>query len=242
MVGYAQYRFCGWTPGVFQTWCHYDSHGYCLQKSTLYSDAHDSHSRRSSPTLPPLCLKTPQPLETCCLRLRISIRSFVHQGTVQATRYTNILLYSLAPPDKQTNRIRQPGAWPVPPSIRQQTTGQLVWSPTHRRVPAQQPRPFHDATTSIPTGHRTNSLHGFWAKTEPLQPRDGQQNHKENRVCYQGSQVHDLQGARRYNKVLQSKKISSSHIQTRELGIPRRVRYQNNMSVSKVVTSQTGTL
>ena len=36
--------------------------------------------------------------ETCRLRSRTSIHSSVHQGTVQTTRYTNILFYSLAPP------------------------------------------------------------------------------------------------------------------------------------------------
>ena len=153
---------CLWTR------CYHDGHGCCLQKSILHSDAHDGHSGRSSLTLPLLHLETPRLSETHCLQPRISIRSFVHQGTVQATRYTNILLYSLAPPDKQTNRTCQPGAWPVPPPIHQWTTGRLVQSPFHHRVPAQQLRPLCDATTSIPTGHRTNSLHGFRAETESL--------------------------------------------------------------------------
>ena len=47
-----------------------------------------------------------------------------------------ILLHSLAPPDGQTDRMRQPGAQPVPPPIHQQMTGQLVRPPTHHRVPA----------------------------------------------------------------------------------------------------------
>jgi len=45
----------------------HDGHGYCLQKSTLYSDAHDGHSGRSSLTLPPLYLEIPQSPETRCL-------------------------------------------------------------------------------------------------------------------------------------------------------------------------------
>ena len=66
--------------------------------------------------------------------------------------------------------------------------------------------------------------------------------HKENGVHHWGSQVRDLQGAGRHDKILQLKKVSGPHIQTRGPGIPRCVRYQNDTSVSKVVTSQTGTL
>jgi len=61
-----------------QTWCHHDSRGCCLQKSVLHSNAHDSHSGRSSQTLSPLCLKTPQSPKTRRLWPRISIRSFIH--------------------------------------------------------------------------------------------------------------------------------------------------------------------
>jgi len=57
---------------------------------------------------------------------RTSIRSSVHQGTVQATRYMNILLYSLAPPDGRTNGTRQPRARPVPLPIHQRMAGRLV--------------------------------------------------------------------------------------------------------------------
>ena len=242
MVGYAQCRFYSWAPRVFWTWRCHDGRGCCLQKSTLHSDAHDGYSRRSSLTLSPLCLETPWSPETHRLWPWISICSFIHQGTVQATRYTNILLYSLAPPDGQTNGMCQPGARPVPLSIHQQMTGQLVRPPIHRRVPAQQLCPFCDATTSVPTRHRTNFPHGFWAETEPLQPGDSQWIHQENEVRHRESQVCNLQGAGRHDKVLQSKKVSGSCIQTQGPGIPRRVRYQNDMSISKVVTLQTRTL
>ena len=52
-----------------------------------------------------------------------------------------ILLYSLAPPDGQTNGMCQLGARPVPLPIHQQMTGRLVRPPTHCRVLVQQP-PF----------------------------------------------------------------------------------------------------
>jgi len=48
-----------------------------------------------------------------------------------------ILLYGLAPPDRQTNGTRQPGAQPVSLPICQQTTGQLIRSPTHHGVLVQ---------------------------------------------------------------------------------------------------------
>ena len=150
-----------------------------------------------------------------------------------------ILLYGLVLSDGWTNKTHQPGAWPVPPPICQRTTGWLVWPPTHHKVLAQQPCPLHDATNSVSTGHGMNSPHGLWAETEPLRPRDSQWIHEEDAVCHQRSQVHDLQGARGHDTLLQSKKISGPCVQTRRPGIPRCVRYQNNMSVSKVVTSQT---
>ena len=148
-----------------------------------------------------------------------------------------ILLHGLASPDGWTNGMCQPGAWLVPPPICQWTVRWLVWSPTHCRVLAQQPCSLHDATISIPTRHGMNPSYRLRAKTKPLRPGDGQQIHEEDGVCYQGSQVHDLQGTGGHNKILQSKKVSSPHIRTRKLGIPRCIRYQNNMSISKVVTS-----
>jgi len=51
-----------------------------------------------------------------------------------------------------------------------------------------------------------------------------------------------LQGTGRHDTVLQLKEVSGPHVQTRRLGIPRHIRYQNDTSVSKVVTLQTGTL
>ena len=153
-----------------------------------------------------------------------------------------ILLYSLALPDRRTNRTHQPEAWPVPLPIRQQMTGWLARPPTHRRVLAQQLRLLYDTTNSISTRHRTNSPHGLWAKTEPLRPEDSQRIHKEDTVHHQRSQVHDLQGARKHDALLQLKKISGLHVQTRRLGIPRYIRYQDDTSVSKAVTLQTGTL
>jgi len=45
-----------------------------------------------------------------------------------------------------------------------------------------------------------------------------------------------------HDAVLQLKKVSGPCIQTRRLGIPRHVGYQNDMFISKVITSQTGTL
>jgi len=152
----------------------------------------------------------------------------------------NILLYSLAPPDRRTNRTHQPGAWPIPPPIHQQMTGQLVQSPTHHRVPAQQPCLLCDTTISIPTRHGTNSLYRLWAKTEPLGPGNSQQIHGEDEVCYWRGQVCNLQGAKGHNVVLQLKKVSSPCVQARRLGIPRHIGYQNDMSVSEVVTLQTG--
>jgi len=153
-----------------------------------------------------------------------------------------ILLYSLVPLDRWTNGMRQPGAWPVLPPIRQWMTGWLVRPPTHYRVSAQQPHSLHDITNSVPTRYRTNSLHGLQAKTKPLRPGDSQWIHKENAVHHQRSQVHNLQGTRGHDALLQSKEISGLHVQTQRPGIPRCIGYQNDTSISKVVTSQTGTL
>ena len=153
-----------------------------------------------------------------------------------------ILLYSLALPDRRTNVTHQPGAWPVPPPICQQMTGWLARPPTHRGVLVQQPRLLYDTTNSVSTGHRTNFPHGLQAKTAPLRPGDSQWIHKEDAVHHQRSQVYDPQGARKHNALLQSKKISGPCIQTRRLGIPRYIGYQDDTSISKVVTSQTGTL
>ena len=153
-----------------------------------------------------------------------------------------ILLYSMAPLDRQTDGIRQPGAQPVSLSICQWTTGRLVQPPIYRGVLAQQPCLLCNAANSIPTGHRTNSPHGLWAETEPLRPRDSQRIHKEDAVCHWRSQVRNLQGVRGHDVLLQCKEISGPRVQTRRLDIPRRIGYQNNTSVSKVVTSQTRTL
>jgi len=91
----------------------------------------------------------------------------------------------------------------------------LPWAlitPTHCRVPAQQPCSLCNATIPVPTGHRTNPLYGLQTETEPLRPGDNQQIHEEGEVHYQGSQVHDPQGARRHDEVLQLKKVSGPHI------------------------------
>ena len=121
-------------------------------------------------------------------------------------------------------------------------TGRLVQPPTYRGVPAQQLRPLHDTANSISTGHGMNFPHRLRAKTEPLRPGDSQRIHEENAVHHRKSQVRNLQGTKGYNILLQSKKISGLRVQTRRPGISRHVRYQDDMSVSKVVTSPTGTL
>ena len=138
--------------------------------------------------------------------------------------------------------MRQLGAQPVSLPICQWMTGWLVRPSTHRGVPAQQSHPLCDAANSIPIGHRTNSPHGLQAKTEPLRPGNNQRVHKEDAVCYWRSQVCDPQGIREHDALLQSKKISSPHVQTRRLGIPRRIGYQDDMSISEVVASETGIL
>ena len=102
--------------------------------------------------------------------------------------------------------------------------------------------PLRDATNSVSTRHGTNSLHGLQAKTEPLRPGNNQRVHEEDAVCYWRSQVHDPQGTREHNVLLQSKKISGPRVQTRKPGIPRHIGYQDDMSISEVVASETGTL
>jgi len=72
-----------------------------------------------------------------------------------------ILLHGLAPPDGQTNGMRQLGARPVPSLICQRMAEGLVRPPTDRGVPAQQPCPLCDATTSVPTRYRTNPPYGL---------------------------------------------------------------------------------
>ena len=153
-----------------------------------------------------------------------------------------IFLYGLVLPDRRTNGTCQPKAQPFSLPICQWMARQLVRSLTHRRVPTQQPHSLCDAIISIPTRHGTNPPYGLQAETKPLRPEDGQRIHEEDGVCHQGSQVHDLQSTEEHDKVLQSKKVSGPRIWTRRLGIPRCVRYQNDMFISKVVTSQTGTL
>ena len=153
-----------------------------------------------------------------------------------------ILLHSLAPPDRQTNGMCQPGARPVPPPIRQWMAERLVRPPTDHGVPAQQPRPLHNAATSIPTRHWTNPLYGLWAKPSPLQTRDGQRIHGEDEICHWRDQIGDPQSTGRHDMVLQLKKDSSPYVHTRRPDILRRVRHQNDTSVSEVVTSQTRTL
>ena len=118
----------------------------------------------------------------------------------------------------------------------------LVRPPIYHGVLAQQPHLLHNAATSIPTEHRTDSLYGLQAETEPLWSRDGQWIHREDEICHWRGQVSNPQGTGRHDMVLQSKEDSSPRVQTRRLGILRHVRHQNNTSVSEVVTSQTRTL
>jgi len=77
-VGYAQYQFHGRTPGVFQTRRHHDCRRFCFQESTLRSNAHNGHSRRSSQTLSSPRLEALRPPETCYLWPRTPICSFIH--------------------------------------------------------------------------------------------------------------------------------------------------------------------
>ena len=153
-----------------------------------------------------------------------------------------ILLHSLAPPDRQTNRTHQLEARPIPLPICQWMAKQLVRPPTHCGVPAQQPHLLHNTATSVPTGHQTDSPYGLQAESEPLWPRDGQWTHRENKICHWRGQVSDLQGTRRHNTVLQLKEDSNSRVQTRRPGILRCIRHQNNTSISEVVILQTKTL
>ena len=118
----------------------------------------------------------------------------------------------------------------------------LVWPPTDCGVPAQQPHPLCDTATSVPTRYWMNPPYGLWTKPSPLQTRDSQQIHGVDEIRHWRGQISNLQGTGRHNAVLQSKENFSPYVQTRRPGIFRHIRHQNNTSISKVVTLQTGTL
>ena len=151
---------CG-TPPLLRTRRSDDSGGLGVKTGILHSNAYNGDSRRSSPAFPTSSLETPRSSEVHSLRLRTSVRRSFHQRALPTTRNKVGVFYSLAPPNRRTDRTRQPGVGPVPPAICKQAARRLVRPLTHSRVPAQQSRPLRYPTTSIPAQHRTYPSHGL---------------------------------------------------------------------------------
>jgi len=93
---------------------------------TLHSDAHDSDSGRHSQAFLTPSLETPQSSEVCSLELWTSVHCLFHQRALPPTRNKVGILHSLVPPNRWTDRMRQPRIGPVPLAICKQTAKQLV--------------------------------------------------------------------------------------------------------------------
>jgi len=92
-----------------------------VETGTLYSDTHDGDSGRSSQAFPTPSLEASQTPEVRNLGPQTSICSSFHQRTLPATRNKVSVFYSLAPPNRRTDRVCQPGVGPVPPALRKWT-------------------------------------------------------------------------------------------------------------------------
>jgi len=151
-----------------------DSSRLSVKTSTLHSNAHDSDSERSSQAFPISSLETPWSSKVCSLRPQTSVRCSFYQRALLTTRNKVGVFYSLAPPNQRTNRMHQPRVGPVPLAICKRAARQLVRPLTHGGIPAQQSRPLHYPTASVPARHQTYSSHGLRTLTEPLRSRDSQ--------------------------------------------------------------------
>jgi len=116
---------CG-TPPLPQTRRSDDSGGLGVKTGTLYSDAHNSDSGRSSPAFPTSSLETPWSSEVHSLRPRTSVRHLFHQRALPTTRNKVGVFYSLAPLNRWTDGTCQPGVGPVPPAICKRVARRLV--------------------------------------------------------------------------------------------------------------------
>jgi len=151
---------CG-TPPLLWTRCSDDSGGLGVETGTLHSDAHDGDSGRSSPAFPTSSLETPWSSEVRSLRPRTSVHRLFHQRALPTTRNKVGVFYSLAPPNRQTDRTCQPGVGPVPPAICKRVARRLVRPLTHGGVPAQQPCLLRYPIASVPARHQTYPSHGL---------------------------------------------------------------------------------
>jgi len=116
-MGHAQCGLrCG-TPPLFRTRRSDDSGGLGVETGTLHSDTHDGDSGRGSPAFPTSSLETPRSSEVRSLRLRTSVRRSFHQRALLTTRNKVGVFCSLAPPNRRTDRTRQPGVGPVPLAV-----------------------------------------------------------------------------------------------------------------------------
>ena len=167
-MGHTQCGLCCGTPPLFWTRCSDDSSGLSVEMGTLYSNAHDGDSRRSSLAFPTSSLETPRSSEVHSLRPRTSVYRSFHQRALPTTRNKVGVFYSLAPPNRWTDGTCQPGVGPVPPAICKRAARRLVRPLIHGRVPAQQSRPLHYPTASVSAQHWTYPLHGLQTLTEPL--------------------------------------------------------------------------
>ena len=164
---------CG-TPSLFQTRCSDDSGGLGVETGTLHSDAYDGDSGRSSLAFPASSLETPRSFKVCSLRLQTSVHHLFHQRALPTTRNKVGVFYSLAPPNRWTDRTRQPRVGPVPPAICKRAARRLVRPLTHDGVPAQQSHLLHYPTASVSAQYWTYLSHGLRTLTEPLRSRDSQ--------------------------------------------------------------------
>jgi len=142
--------------------------------STLYSNAYDGDSVRSSQTFPTSSLEAPQPSEVRNLGPRTSVCSSFYPRTLPSPRNKVGVLHSLASLDRWTDRARQPRVGPVPLAICERMARRLVRPITHGGIPAQQSCPLRYPTASVPARHRTTFSHRLQTPTEPLWSRDSQ--------------------------------------------------------------------
>ena len=93
------------------------------------------------------------------------------------------------------------------------------------------------STASIPTRHQTTSSHGLRTLTKPFRSGDSQRVHGEDENGERRSEVHNPQGTRRHEKVLQLTQNSGSSIQPWQQSLPQCIGYPDHASFTETLTS-----
>jgi len=210
-----------------------------VKTDTLHSDAHNSDSRRSSQAFPVSSLEAPRPSKVHNLRLWTSVRSSFYQRTLLPARNKVGVFHNLASSNRQTDGACQSRVRSVPPALCEWMARWLVWSLTLSRVPAQQSCPLHYPTASIPARHRKTFSHGIQTLTGLFWSRDSQWIHGKNEDGDQRSEVRDLQGTGRHEKVLRPTKNSGSGVQSQWQGLPWRIGYPNYVPLAETLALMT---